>query len=123
MISTAHVPQVPNPRQLITRALPLCGVSPERNSAVRSLVPGWMSVMLLPLYTTVIEASSDFETGFARVETPQLPPPNLDGRHAALRRVPLMSARGMLLCLISVAGEEEVGLHQTPGCWGNYSHI
>ena len=38
-ICTAHVPHVPRPRQLITLALPLCGVSPARNSAVRSFEP------------------------------------------------------------------------------------
>ena len=39
LISTAHVPQVPRPRQLIILELPLCGETPRRSSAVRSSSP------------------------------------------------------------------------------------
>ena len=38
-ISTAHVPQVPSPRQLIRVARPLCGVTPAWSIAVRRVAP------------------------------------------------------------------------------------
>ena len=39
-ISTAQVPHVPSPRQLIRRALPLCGLTrPLRRQAVRRISP------------------------------------------------------------------------------------
>jgi len=37
--STAQVPQVPSPRQLISAARPLCGVTPASSMAVRSVAP------------------------------------------------------------------------------------
>lgn len=39
LISTAHVPHVPRPLQLISCALPLCGDTPASSIALRSLLP------------------------------------------------------------------------------------
>jgi len=47
VISTAHVPHVPSPRQLMSLELPLWGVTPALRSAVRSVVPAAASTVAL----------------------------------------------------------------------------
>lgn len=47
VISTAHVPHVPNPRQLMSLELPLWGDTPPLRSAVRSVVPAAASTVVL----------------------------------------------------------------------------
>jgi hypothetical protein len=47
VISTAHVPHVPSPRQFTNLALPLWGVTPALRSAVRNVVPGTASSVVL----------------------------------------------------------------------------
>ena len=47
LISTAHVPQVPNPLQLIKRDFPLWGLVPRLSIAVLRTSPFWIGIVLV----------------------------------------------------------------------------
>lgn len=73
--STAHVPHVPRPRQLINCELLLCGERPRRSNAVRSNSPRWTSMTRVPsaVVQVMLHVSVSRDAASARVTSRRSP--------------------------------------------------